>query len=90
MTPTDAIQVERLCSHCGGVVNVNRYGCFGLHFATEPSGHYQLCPASGRRPEEVRSSHTDRGAVDQPVDPCWPSGGVDAPGTVQAAGPAGK
>jgi hypothetical protein len=56
MTPTNAIQTERLCSHCGAVVNVNRYGCFGLHFATEPSGQYQLCPTSGRLPDEVRSS----------------------------------
>jgi len=56
MTPTNAIQTERLCSHCGAVVNVNRYGCFGLHFATEASGQDQLCPTSGRRPEEMRSS----------------------------------
>jgi hypothetical protein len=54
MKPTTPIQTEQLCSRCGAAVKVNRYGCFGLHFATEPSGQYQLCQTSGRLPEEVR------------------------------------
>lgn len=53
MKPTTSIQPEQLCSRCGAAVKVNRYGCFGLHFVTEPSGQYQLCQTSGRLPEEV-------------------------------------
>jgi hypothetical protein len=57
MNPTTSIRTEQLCSSCGAAVKVNRYGCFGLHFATEPSGQHELCPTSGRLAEEVGGRH---------------------------------